>query len=215
MISTLIFDWGGVLTKGKHTDGITRILEKKFNVAEINVANSNTVDSDKKTNKERVAHLVDMIDYKGASFQEFVEELNKEFQINSTVEEIAMIFAEAIVPNDEMIEFLNDLKKQGKYRIVLLSDNNETTIKILKTMHKNMLIPFERMYFSCEVKMHKPELRFFQFVLSDLNLQPEECVFIDDQEKNTKAASGIGIKSVLFRDCETLKKELKFPGMEL
>ena len=205
MITTLIFDWGGVLTRGKHTDGITRILERKFK----------TPEGEDKNNRERVAKLVDMIDYKGSSFHEFVEEVNNEFNINATVEEMTTIFSEAIIPNTEAIEFLNYLKQKGKYKIVLLSDNNETTIKIIKTFHKDMLLSFEKTYFSCEVKMHKPESRFFEYVLADLNLKPEECVFIDDQEKNTKAAASLGIKSIIFKDLEQVKNELNTLHIDL
>ncbi|MES2953106.1 MAG: HAD-IA family hydrolase [Patescibacteria group bacterium] len=66
----------------------------------------------------------------------------------------------------------------------------------------------DKAYFSWQTGLVKPNPQAWQLVLNENNLKPEECVYFDDQEKNTKAAESIGIKSFLFTDVESLKKEV-------
>ena len=56
-------------------------------------------------------------------------------------------------------------------------------------------------------KMVKPSPAFFQLLLDRYDLKKEECLFIDDMERNTKAAEAMGIRSFLFEnDVEGLKR---------
>ena len=62
--------------------------------------------------------------------------------------------------------------------------------------------------------MRKPDATIFEFVLTENNLKPEECLFVDDTLENTKAASTLGInvwnnnpKTEDIIDLFTLKRE--------
>jgi putative hydrolase of the HAD superfamily len=52
---------------------------------------------------------------------------------------------------------------------------------------------FDVFYLSHEINLRKPNADIYQFVLSENNLTPDTCLFIDDTEENTKAASKLGI----------------------
>jgi putative hydrolase of the HAD superfamily len=41
--------------------------------------------------------------------------------------------------------------------------------------------------------MRKPNTEIFKFVLEENNLNPENCLFIDDTKENTESASRLGI----------------------
>jgi putative hydrolase of the HAD superfamily len=48
--------------------------------------------------------------------------------------------------------------------------------------------------------MRKPELKIYRLTLKKLKVKPEECIFIDDKEKNLKPAKKLGIKTVLAKN---------------
>lgn len=52
--------------------------------------------------------------------------------------------------------------------------------------------------FSCDVKLIKPDLRIYECLAKKYNLVPSECVFIDDLEKNVKAARDFGFNAIQF-----------------
>jgi len=55
-------------------------------------------------------------------------------------------------------------------------------------------------YFSYEIKHKKSEPAFFEFVLGDLQVEPEEVYFIDNDESNIAAALSLGIKAYLYNN---------------
>ena len=85
---------------------------------------------------------------------------------------------------EENISFLKSLK--NKYRIFLLSNTNEIheqafTALIQKKFGENVLEKvFEKIYFSHRLKLRKPDLSIFNYVLNENNLAAEETLFVDD-----------------------------------
>ena len=59
---------------------------------------------------------------------------------------------------------------------------------------------FDAIIISCEVGHVKPEPVIYQATLDQLQLNPEDAVFIDDQEKNVKGAQAIGMRAILFNN---------------
>ena len=58
--------------------------------------------------------------------------------------------------------------------------------------------------------MNKPNKDIFEHLLNKYGLHAEDCVFIDDSEKNVNGARAAGIKAILFTgDAEKLREELK------
>ena len=45
-------------------------------------------------------------------------------------------------------------------------------------------------------KILKPKPEAYQICLDQLGLQPEDCVFIDDQMRNVKGANAVGIRGL-------------------
>ena len=58
--------------------------------------------------------------------------------------------------------------------------------------------------FSYEVKLVKPEPEIYQTLLEKYRLRPEECVFMDDNEKNVVAARKAGMYAIHFKNKEQL-----------
>ena len=54
---------------------------------------------------------------------------------------------------------------------------------------------FEGVVVSSDVKMIKPNPAIYEYILKAYNLNPEECLFIDDMEANIEAAERAGMKN--------------------
>lgn len=116
----------------------------------------------------------------------------------------------------ENIDLLRTLKE--KYRIFLLSNTNEIHIqyfnrKLSQMVSENDLIPFfEKVYFSSEVNMRKPELEIFERVIKEQNLARTNTIFIDDTLQHIEGAQKAGIKTFHFqkgaRNLKTILEDL-------
>lgn len=60
---------------------------------------------------------------------------------------------------------------------------------------------------SSHIKLAKPDLRIYKYLLKTYNLNPDECVFIDDSVANINAANELGIHGIVFNNVENLRKE--------
>ncbi|MDD5147873.1 MAG: HAD family phosphatase [Candidatus ainarchaeum sp.] len=194
MITTLFIDFGGVLTKGRYTAAIIKNLEKKAGFP-----------LEKKYLE--IDQGVVLLDLDKINLQGFTEKANEAAKLKLSQKEMAEVLGESINWDKTMLDFLPELKKN--HRLVLFSNNNHPTVKILRARHKRVLDLFDRHYFSCELRLAKPDPEFFNHALKELKLKPEECLLVDDKEKNIKAAQEIGMKGIAFQNAEQLKQELK------
>ena len=54
----------------------------------------------------------------------------------------------------------------------------------------------DRLYFSCECKIMKPDPAIFRLMLERENLSASECVFIDDGPANVATAEALGFTTL-------------------
>ena len=57
-------------------------------------------------------------------------------------------------------------------------------------------------------KTVKPEPKIYRILLERYGLKAEECIFIDDNPKNTAGAEAVGIRGLIFRDAAQLRRDL-------
>lgn len=67
---------------------------------------------------------------------------------------------------------------------------------------------FDAVYASNKMGVSKPHPEFYQHILNAEGMGPQETVFIDDAEINVCAAEKLGIRSILFKDSDSLRAEL-------
>jgi len=154
MITTLILDWGGVFTIGRFGFSVVDKIESAFNFED---------------KEGLILKNLPIMDLGNMSHIEFCNELNEKYQLNITKEKIEEIFEKSIKPNNEMIELLEHLHK--KYRLIMLSNNHPPTIDIIKFKHKHLTKFFDKIYFSAELKMKKPNKEFFLHMIKDAKLR--------------------------------------------
>ncbi|MBO4636090.1 MAG: HAD-IA family hydrolase [Clostridiales bacterium] len=94
-------------------------------------------------------------------------------------------------------------KTCSKYKLVLLSNDVSEWSGYLTDLH-GINSYFTDKIVSGDVGLKKPDPGIFELTISRLGCHAEDCVFIDNSVKNLNAASGLGIKTILFnRDSET------------
>lgn len=94
------------------------------------------------------------------------------------------------------LEFLQMLSK--KYRLFLLSNTDSIHIETFEhrvgaSFYGDFYQCFEKVYFSFEMGMRKPDAEIYLTVLNNHQLQPKNTLFVDDKKENTDAAKALGI----------------------
>lgn len=110
-------------------------------------------------------------------------------------------------PIAESVEILNELKRSGKYKIYALT-NWQAGLFDIALVRYNFLHWFDGRVVSGEEKVKKPDPVFYQRLLDRYSANPAQALFIDDNLRNIKAAEAMGIKSILFTDPSSLRKNL-------
>ncbi|KAG2693925.1 hypothetical protein I3760_08G118100 [Carya illinoinensis] len=68
---------------------------------------------------------------------------------------------------------------------------------------------------SCINGKRKPDPDFYLDVLSQLEVNSENCIFIDDRLKNVEAAAEVGIVSLHFKNTNLLLQDLSSMGIDI
>jgi len=102
----------------------------------------------------------------------------------------------ATMPAAGAMQLVPDLLKK-RYHLAILS--NHVTEWVLPFITYNHLQNFfDPIIISSEVKLAKPDNRIFHYALQAVHRLPQQCVFIDDKEKNILAAQTSGIYGVFI-----------------
>ncbi|MCR4584228.1 MAG: HAD family phosphatase [Lachnospiraceae bacterium] len=132
-------------------------------------------------------------------------------QVPDHREEAELFFGniEHIVKNyDHSRKWIVSLKKRG-YKVYLLSNYPRGTF----VLHKEKVFDFvdvaDGRVISGFERMTKPDRRIYEILSNRYGLNAKECVFIDDQEVNIKAAKAFGMKGIVFGSYEQANNELE------
>ena len=66
---------------------------------------------------------------------------------------------------------------------------------------------------SCFVGIRKPDERIYRMALDITQYLPEECVFIDDRAENLAGAEKLGMRTILMKDAQQLRRDLEGLGI--
>ena len=118
--------------------------------------------------------------------------------------------------NSGIINLINKLK-ENNYKVYVLSNNNKSAINYLKKCEEVKNI--DGWVVSYEYKLVKPDEEFFKVLFNKFNLNPEECFFVDDKEKNINAGKKLGMNGhVLDYENNGVNKlidDLKLNGVDI
>lgn len=72
---------------------------------------------------------------------------------------------------------------------------------------------FDGVVVSGEEGVTKPDPRIYQILLDRFELEPGATFYVDDQLQNVEQARAMGLQAELFRDAETLRRQLSTRGV--
>lgn len=103
--------------------------------------------------------------------------------------------------------WIKELKAAG-YNIYYLSnyskkafDECADSVEFIKYMDGGIM--------SHQVLMVKPNPEIYKLLINKYDLNPEECVFIDDTPANVEVARSLGMKGIVFTTKDEADKEIK------
>ncbi|PVX46737.1 putative hydrolase of the HAD superfamily [Flavobacterium sp. 103] len=179
MIDAIIFDFGDVfinLDKQATTDGLKNLGIFQWN--------------------EDLDQLNIQFELGAMSNEDFLKGIQKHTN-NASIEDISKAW-NAILLDFPLyrLEFLQMLS--NKYRLFLLSNTDAIHIDTFEqksgtTFYSDFYQCFEKVYFSFEIGMRKPNPEVYNFVLDQNGLQAKHTLFIDDKKENTDAALALGL----------------------
>ncbi|HEY0090839.1 MAG TPA: HAD family phosphatase [Flavobacterium sp.] len=144
-----------------------------------------------------------------------LEELNFSYEIGKVSESDFLAGFQKYIPNASILdirkawnavigefplyrlEFLQMLSQ--RYRLFLLTNTDATHIERFEhmvgmTFSRDFYQCFEKVYFSYEMGMRKPDPKIFEYILRKHDLSAKRTLFVDDKKENTDAAEALGIQ---------------------
>jgi 2-haloacid dehalogenase len=194
MTKFIIFDLGQVLVKVLFQEFL-----QKF-VAEFRINPSELME-----NRHNGAHIDFMVGK--ISPVEFHQQTCKHFNHEISIKKFRALWLQML--GEEIIDtgkIINELERK-KYNLALLSNVDPWHFEYCE--HKfPVLNKFTKKFLSYEMEMKKPDLAIYKQVAKELDVTPEECLFIDDMPENVDAAKQVGFDAIRFVDPDQLRTEL-------
>ncbi len=117
--------------------------------------------------------------------------------------------------NPEMLRLVKEIKQRG-YKVGMITDNKADRINVIMEHHKWSGL-FDAVSVSAEIGSGKDEEHIFLKTFQELEVKPEECVFIDNSRKNLVVPGSLGVVTILFdhgkNDVAALRKNLSRLGV--
>lgn len=104
-----------------------------------------------------------------------------------------------------LVALIEQLHEQ--YRTGLISNAHSNELRPLLDMH-DLHGLFDEIVISSEVGMAKPNPQIFTHICKQLQVEPSECVFTDDNPANVAAAKTLGMQGIVYTDVTSYQQEL-------
>ncbi|GAB5551032.1 MAG: HAD-IA family hydrolase [Saprospiraceae bacterium] len=105
------------------------------------------------------------------------------------------------------VDLAQQIHKKGDHKLWALTNWSAETFPIAEERY-HIFDLFDGILVSGKEKLKKPDLKIYQLLLNRYHLDPENCLFIDDNLRNIKAAKSLGIHSHHFKNVENLRQAL-------
>lgn len=197
MIKNVIFDLGGVLINTDPSEYLRKYGydEEKFK------ALLGAIWSDSIWTEMDLAlydSFEDMIEVYVSRHRELENELRSFFAGNWF--EVYSVFKDTL-------SFYNEICDRG-YNVFLLTNFSKEGYDYISNKF-GFFKRAEGAVVSSHIRIAKPDMRIYKHLLETYNLNPVECVFVDDSAANIKAAKELGMHGIVYNGIESLRSEFK------
>ncbi len=112
--------------------------------------------------------------------------------------------------NPQMLRWATQLRTEG-LRTAVLSNMHADMAKAVRSEF-TWIADFHCVVLSAELGFAKPDPQIFHHCLTCLNAAGNEALFIDDKERNTRAAEELGIAGICANSPEAIREQLQAAG---
>ena len=125
------------------------------------------------------------------SDEDFFNGIIREYNLDITLEEIINIYNDCNGEyNNDVLDLLKRIKNNGN-KLYILSNlkmlDYENFINDISSDY------YDKFYKSYEIGLEKPDKKIFEYVVKDINANPNDILFFDDKDNNVNNAKEIGI----------------------
>lgn len=116
-------------------------------------------------------------------------------------------------PIEGSLDVVGRLARTCRYLLGTLN-NESKELNLYRIEHFGLRKYFSLFMSSSFLGVKKPEDEMFQLALNLSQLEPEECLFIDDRELNLECADRLGLRTLQFKNAAQLDHDLHEDGLE-
>ncbi len=180
MITALLFDMDGVLIDAKewHYEALNKALRLfGYDISR----HEHLVTYDGLPTRQKLKMLT-VEQGLPAALHEFINELKQQYTMNCVLSQCKPTFQHEYA--------LSRLKSDG-YKIAVCSNSIRASLELM--IGKSALLPYCELLLSNEdVTKAKPDPQIYQKAMQQLNVKPNECLIVEDNEKGIEAAKASG-----------------------
>ncbi len=195
-ITTVIFDWGGVLSPPPTPKDFEPLRQ--------------ALRLDALTLQDHYWRKRDPFDLDALSAAEYWGEIARAAGGTGSPEEVRkleVLDSELWSRFDQvLVEWVRVLRER-KFKLGILSNMSRSVGGHLLRTHKWLEI-FDHFCFSGDLRIGKPDPAIYRTCLDALQVTAAEALFIDDREVNITAARGVGMHGIVFRTADQLRRDL-------
>mgnify|MGYP001583958382 CR=1 FL=1 len=199
MIKNIIFDIGGVVVQKGKLNAVMKMFAKVvFGTTNPDFFKEERISKDIKEEWEkwRLGKI---------TAKSFFNRQRKKFHLKLSTNKMAYLLYHSQKPNKKITHLIKKLNK--KYKIYALTNHTKEWFSYQKKKYDYDLL-FSGVMTSFQAKSAKPDSKIYKELIKRYKLKPQECLFIDDQKENLVTAKTLGMKTILYKDSQQLKKEL-------
>jgi putative hydrolase of the HAD superfamily len=141
------------------------------------------------------------------STREFYKAMSEEYSCDLDERKFQKIWNQVIgSPKDGIKEIIEELKLS--YSLILCSNTDPWHWQ--KVWHEVPFIKlFSHIFLSFEMNLNKPDASVFKLILSELGVEGQNCIFIDDTPENINSAEEFGIHGIAASEPRIIRQELQ------
>ena len=196
MIKNIVFDVGMVLIDFCYRDYMKNTLG--FDQELIDYLADNMVESDDWNQFDEGMSLADFTEFNVKKLPGYEKEIRYFFKDMTNI----------VRSFDYTRDMILSLKERG-FKIYILSNYPNEVWDLHSKTQFTFADIVDGMVVSGKINLLKPNKEIYLHLFDKYNLKPEECVFLDDREKNIIAAREQGMHGIIFKGDEEGMKELE------
>jgi putative hydrolase of the HAD superfamily len=200
-ISTILWDFGGVLLTNGWERGSRRLAAEKFNL-------------DWDEFEDRHELLMSAFETGKVSLGEYLQRVIFYEQRSFTPTDFEQFFFEQSQAMPGSLAILSELADTGMYFNAALN-NESLELNEYRIKQFNLADYFDAFFSSCYLACRKPEPKIYRLALYITQSTPEECLFVDDRALNLECARELGMRTIQFKSAPQLRADLASEGVKV